>query len=78
MPWQDLALSIGSFIFTVALIPSLRSKHKPALSTSVLTGIILLVFAAVYLSLTLWLGAALVLLNAVTWFILAAQKYQQE
>jgi hypothetical protein len=51
---QDLILTAGSIIFIAALIPSMTGKAKPALSTSVLTGSVLLVFAGVYVILHLW------------------------
>ena len=45
---------IGSLLLAVALIPSLRSEDKPALTTSLLTASCLAVFAVVYASLELW------------------------
>lgn len=77
MHWQDLVLSVGNFIFFVALIPSILSASKPAFATSFLTGVVLLIFGIVYISLHLWLSTIMVLLSGAAWLTLAAQKYLQ-
>jgi hypothetical protein len=76
--WQDLVFTVGSLVFTVALWPSIRSKHKPALHTSVLTAFVLFLFAITYLSLSLYFSAATTLLTASAWAILAVQKFRQD
>lgn len=75
--WQDLVLAIGSIIFVIALVPSVAGKNKPALSTSLLTGTVLVVFGISYLTLTLWYAATTTFMTAVMWYILAAQKLHQ-
>jgi hypothetical protein len=75
---QDLIFTVGSLIFVVALVPSLRSPHnKPALSTSVVTGIVLAVFALTYATLALWFSTIATALTSVMWLTLAFQKYRQ-
>ena len=76
--WQDYVLSIGSLIFTAALVPSLLSRHKPALSTSLMTGAVLAVFTMVYITLSFWFTAFSTGLNGLTWLALAVQKYLKE
>lgn len=76
--WQDLVFTIGSLIFTAALWPSIISKHKPALSTSLLTGVVLVIFAFTYASLSLWFSVFATLINAGCWLTLAIQKFGQE
>lgn len=76
MHWQDIVFSIGQWIFIVALIPSVLSKDKPALSSSLLTGTVLAVFAVTYLSLSLWFSGATTILVSGMWFTLAIQKYR--
>ena len=71
--WQDYVFTIGQFIFIAALFPSVFSQNKPAKSTSLLTGLTLLVFAATYTSLHLWFAGATTTLAAAVWLILAAQ-----
>lgn len=53
MLWQDWVFAIGSLIFAAALIPSVRGQDKPALSTSLTTGSVLIIFALTYLTLSL-------------------------
>jgi len=74
---QDYILTIGSLIFIIALIPSVLSEHKPALSTSVSTMAVLYVFAGVYVSLHLWLTTVTTFLSGTMWAILAVQKWRQ-
>ena len=74
---QDLILTLGSLVFVVALIPTVLGKHKPALSTSVSTGLVLFVFVGVYISLRLWFTAATTFLTGSLWIALAVQKYLQ-
>lgn len=78
MAWQDIVLSIGSWIFAIALIPSVLSKDKPALSSSLMTGSVLGVYAITYVSLSLWVAAASTVLVAGVWFTLAVQKYRAD
>mgnify|MGYP006379675603 CR=1 FL=1 len=75
--WQDYVLAVGAFMLSIALIPTLRSKQKPALFTSVLTGGILCVFAVTYASLGLWLAVISQFIGAAAWFLLAWQKHKQ-
>jgi hypothetical protein len=75
--WQDIVLATGSIIFSVALIPSILSKHKPALLTSCLTFSVLVAYIVTYASLTFWYATFGVALNALCWGILAVQKLQQ-
>ena len=77
MQWQDWVFSVGQWIFIIALIPTIRGKQKPELSTSVITGIILAVFAFTYYTLSLLVSALSTSLVSTAWFILAYQKYRQ-
>lgn len=78
MNWQDYVLSAGSLVFAVALIPSITSKNKPSIFTSSITVVVLLVFALVYLSLSLLFAAATVFVTSILWAVLAVQKYLQD
>lgn len=77
MHWQDLVFTVGQIIFVFALIPTIRGKSKPALSSSIITGSILLIFALTYLSLGLWFSTIASIATSASWWILAFQKYQQ-
>jgi len=59
-------------------MPTVLGKHKPALSTSVLTGAVLFVFAITYMTLHLWFAAVTTLMTSIQWFILAAQRLMQK
>ena len=78
MAWQDYILTAGSILFIVALLPSVFSKDKPALKTSLLTGTILAIFAFTYASLSLWFTTITTALASITWFILVYQKSRNE
>lgn len=78
MSWQDIVLMIGNLALAIALVPSLRSKDKPHMHTSVGTGAILVAFTVVYASLGLYLGAVVVAITALMWLTLFWQKYRQK
>jgi hypothetical protein len=73
MQWQDVAITIGTVIFVIALVPSILSKDKPAVPTSMMTGSVLVVFTVVYISLALWFSAIATGVTAILWYILALQ-----
>jgi hypothetical protein len=75
--WQDIVISVGAIIFALALWPSILSKDKPALWTSLVTGIVLFVFALTYGSLSLWYAAATTAITASLWIVLVVQKILQ-
>lgn len=75
MAWQDIVLSVGSWIFIAAMLPMLFGKYKPPLSTSVPTGLVLVAYTFVYSSLHLRLSMVSTGIMAVAWLGLAAQKF---
>lgn len=77
MPWQDWVFSIGSWIFVASLIPTIRGKQKPELSTSAISTVVLAIFSLSYLSLSLTLSALATLATTICWAILAYQRYTQ-
>jgi len=77
MQWQDAVFFAGQIIFVFALIPTIRGKSKPALTSSVITGLILTIFALTYLSLNLWFSALAAIATSTSWWILAYQKHRQ-
>jgi hypothetical protein len=72
--WQDVILTIGSFLFSVALIPTIQGPVKPPLRTSLVTGLTLVVFAICYVTLGLYLAALSGALTAGAWLLLAWQR----
>lgn len=73
--WQDIILSVGGFMFGIALIPSIRSKtDKPNKSTCAITAFFLWLYCLVYLSLNLWGALGSGILCASFWTILLLQR----
>jgi hypothetical protein len=72
--WQDIVLAVGSVLFCVALVPSLRGTDKPALATCLITGSVLAGFVAVYASLSLWLATVCTAVSSGLWWTLAWQQ----
>lgn len=62
-------------MFAIALIPTVLGKDKPPISTSIMTSVILIVFAATFVTLDLWFSAISTVAAGSPWFILAIQKY---
>jgi len=72
--WQDYVLPVGAFMFSIALIPTLRSKtQKPALWTSIGTVLVLIVFAVTFATLDLWVSAIAEAIGVLFWSALAIQ-----
>ncbi len=67
-------MAIAIVSFNIALFPSLLSKDKPALKTSLLTGTMSLVLGFSEMTLGLWLAAIATIVNGCLWLILAYQK----
>jgi len=72
--WQDYVLAIGNWLFAIALIPTIIGKDKPAFSTSIMTSVILTIFAFCYFSLGLKWGAMAMGFGALAWWILTIQR----
>ena len=78
MAWQDIIIAAGQWVFLLALLPSIFGKDKPALATSILTGVVLAVLAFAYATLMLWISTLSAILVSLGWFTLAAQKYRMD
>ncbi len=77
MVWQDIVIFVGQWIFVIAIIPTILGREKPALSTSIVTGTVLVIFALTYATLDLLLSAVASSIISAAWFILAVQKHRQ-
>jgi hypothetical protein len=77
MQWQDLVFAGGTIIMTIALLPSVFSNHKPALTTSVITGLVMLIFTTTYFTLGFIVATITAFFNCCLWVLLAGQKYRQ-
>lgn len=74
MSWQEIVLAAGQVIFIIALLPSIFSKDKPEIWTSILTGAVALSISITYTTLSLEAAAISAFFNFVAWSILAIQK----
>lgn len=75
--WQDYVLTATEVFFCITLIPLLLAKEKPPVSSSVMTGGALLVSAAVFFTLHLWIAGASQTIVGLQWLWLAMQKIRQ-
>ncbi len=76
MPWQDIVISLGQWAMTIALIPSLLGRHKPAVSSSIMTGSLIAMFGFTYGTLGLWSSVISSGVCAIAWYILAWQGWR--
>jgi len=74
MIWQDVVIMVACFGFALALIPSIRGRHKPARLTCFLTIIGLVGIAVSFATLQLWLAFASEVTAITAWGILLFQK----
>jgi hypothetical protein len=74
---SNVIFAVGSFIFSLALIPSIKSKDKPAIFTSLSTGAILTIYLICYAMLGMWLAFVAGIFVVVAWYTLAIQKMRK-
>lgn len=72
--WQDILILVGSFILTIALLPSIFSSNKPARSTCAISGTVLASYVVAFATLGLSLSAVGTGLCSLAWFILLIQR----
>lgn len=73
MQWQDVVLAIGTWIFALALLPSLFSKNKPSKWTSLMTAVPLSSFVVCYFTLGLWITGISISVSSLLWWVLFYQ-----
>ena len=78
MIWQDWVLGVTTIIFSVSLLPSVLGKEKPALSTSLITGVTLIFVVFTQATLFLWFAASASAVACLLWLTLAVQKYKSK
>ena len=74
MIWQDILIMLGGFGFSIALLPSLLSKGKPARATCLITGGILSSYVVAMYTLELYLSALGTSITAALWWTLLFQR----
>jgi L-lactate permease len=78
MQWQDWVFSLGGFLILVSLVPTLRGAQKPALSTGLMSFVLVAIFAGAMVTLGLWLSAFANALISLSWGFLALQRWQAD
>lgn len=79
MVWQDIVISIGTLIFTIALIPQLIKGFKEkkggiVYSTSIPTFVCLYVISFTMFTLNLYYSSAMNFLSGTIWLLLFIQR----
>lgn len=77
MRWQDFVIGAISVVFALGLIPSIRGNNKPAISTSLVTGVGLVVMGFVDLTLHLWITSIICVISGILWGVLLWQGVRQ-
>lgn len=75
--WQDYVFAVGIWGFTLAMLPAIRAKEKPPISTSVLTVGFFLLFVAAYASLGLIYAAISEAFATIPWLVVLLQKLKK-
>lgn len=78
MKWQDGVFTIGSFILMLTLLPMLRQKAKPPLTSSVPIAFVLYAFAFTYVTLHFVLAPIVEDIQATMWAWMGWQRYQAD
>jgi len=71
--WQDWVIGAGSWIFAIALIPSIIGKEKPVWVTSALTATVLSIYCIAFYTMGMILSAVSGGVTAICWWILFFQ-----
>jgi len=79
MNWQDIVITIGNLVFTIALIPQVYSGFKEKIGpikyqASVPTFIFLYIFVFTFYSLHLYLSAIVSIFSGTMWLLLFIQR----
>ena len=73
MAWQDFVFAGGNVVLSIGLVFSIVGPHKPAVYTSLITGLTISTFAVSFATMDLWFSAAGAATNAAFWWLLLAQ-----
>lgn len=77
MSWQDRVLAASGLILGASLIPTIRGDDKPALTTGIMTTVVISVVTVTMATMGLWLATATNVLIVIGWATITMQKYRQ-
>jgi hypothetical protein len=72
--WQDIVFTVGSIIFTIALLPAIFEKRYPPRSTCLITGSMLVLYSITDLTLNLWFSAASGIISSLIWTMMGIKQ----
>ncbi len=72
--WQDYTIAVVQVVLTMSLIPMVRQKEKPPLSSSVPTAMGLAVISFAFATLGFWFSMVSAGIPSLLWFVLVFQK----
>lgn len=72
--WQDIVFSLGSIVFTMALVPAIIRKRYPPISTCVLTATMLIVYAVTDATLGLWFSTITTIASSIIWMVMGVKQ----
>jgi tellurite resistance protein TehA-like permease len=80
MIWQDAVISVGSVVFTIALIPQLKdciyNKAIVNVWSASMTSIILFIYCITYYTLSMYIAA--IPLTATVWGMIAMYSFKNQ
>lgn len=74
MSWEELVFVLTNLVQAPMMWPMIRDRSKPSLRSSIPLALRALVSGAAYASLGLWLAFGAMVVVALLWAILAAQR----
>lgn len=78
MSWQDIVLGVGSVGFVIALLPAMKNRQKPPVSTCSINTVILISIICVYISFQLWLTVFIQIIITFQWIYIGWKRYQSD
>jgi hypothetical protein len=72
--WQDIVFTVGSIMFTIALIPAILEKKYPPRSTCFITGVMLVLYSITDLTLGLWFSTISGIVSAIIWTMMGIKQ----
>ena len=78
MIWQDILITAGTFVLSVAMIPTLRGSQKPPIASSIPTALVLASFSIAFVTMGLTASCIGAAIQSIVWSTLFIQRIKQE
>lgn len=75
--WQDYVFTVGTVVFAIGLIPTLKFKKYPSLSTCFTTACVMCAYSIANATLGLWLTSLSVAVTCGLWLYMALAQLKQ-